>query len=139
MPNKLIRILSSNYRKKDYNIIIDGSRSFDQTVKSNIKTSKYWKDCCWAMLHKWLFVRLSLFPKIFWDNFSRFKETTSTPSWSKRNTANVFYWKYREECNNGFYSWRSKKIYFGFFSRNHERIWNLFSFNIILASVDSIQ
>ena len=47
----------------------------------------------------------------------------------QKQYSKLIYWKYREECNNVFYYWKSKGKYF--FSRNRDIFVNLFCFNLI--------
>ena len=49
-----------------------------------------------------------------------------------------FYWKFRSRSNTVFHYRRSKRNYFGFFTRNSERIVNICCFDKISKSNDYI-
>ena len=101
-------------RKKDYKIMIDGRKFFDQPVKIDMKTyENIWKITT-GEKDNYTIGCLQYYPF--------FKKCYNMIDLRKQQAFDF--------DPKLFYYWRSKRNHFGFFSRNSDRIMNLTCFNI---------
>ena len=105
---------SKSRRKKDYKVMIDGRKFFDQPVKTDMKTyENIWKITT-GEKDNYTIGYLQYYPF--------FKKCYKMIDLRKQQAFDF--------DPKPFYYWRSERNYFGFFSRNSDRIMNLTSFNI---------
>ena len=108
---------------KDYNIMIDRKNFSDQLVKNDFRTYDSIRKIAASQGDDY---RISCF--LDYNHFKNYYRmiATSTWCWSKSNSTNQFYWKFRSRWkhNNVFHYWRSKRNYFRFFARNCGSIVN---------------